>query len=871
MRSSLSFPKRLGVGLCSLLTLGGLASAAAAPHTPFPVRSGDGAPLQDPLRPIAEISRTGFTLQYYTPKPCETRIELREGELPLTAWRPAGQPTGREKDPVRTVAGPPGTRTFHKLAVTGLKPGRRYFYRVFDPGPSPTPQERNWGAAPPWRREFAVSTLAPKGRKSILHLPVKVLLMPNVVNVASAHSGGAPAPRAEKLTDVELARIREEYAATSRFFWVNSGMRLWVDYQIHIDDRWQRWGPEPAEVDPFYRGWPASRSYPGQDFSGPGGGDFTILNPKEPLRVRKEPLYEARPFSSQVEQAFVRRWNPTARKWEFYNSGGGTFGLDQFPQGIPGRSQYLGGGDTAWLACHETHHQLESHGQFSLSYREDERIVFNHYEPRRRVTRPDGSLEETAWSTSGRHGEHWQGMAYWDRTLTDAQWLRMYFGYTVTVDDRDEDGFPDSDSRLPLDEKRFGSSPRKSRTDGRLGDLQKAMLSTWVPACNQFSFTKPPFQGFKPDPASADTDRDGQPDDVDPYPLYPWQPFIWNGRASLDGDAAEWKDIPLSGELDEGGIRLQFKQSHDESAYFGLFTVQGPWKRLYVTLDGEGQGYFSGVGVLGFEVLNGPEITVRALQVPLNPARAPGLKWKAGQGSADQTVFEFSLPNRGEGIWYWDRGGREIGASIDVFDEKGTGYSLYEPFVHFYARMLEPVGKPPLPPNAPAELTREAATLALTPDDPRLKPTGGWRREGGALRHSGEESALYVEGLNAREFDLWVDLEAKQDAILGAFLPGTRSLDAGRDYIAFVGGYQNTVTRFRLFGREEGDGEVMLTPGRHRVQLSRRGGEVWCLVDGKPVLWAPDPRPTAAIDRLAILGGYGGDQKVHEVRIRTSP
>lgn len=854
--------------LAALLTL--LPTHTGAPsQPPRPAAgcAGDEVPLIDPMRPVAEITRNSFTLQYFTQGPCPTRVQVRQGELPMVAWRPEGQEvTAWDSSAARIVEGDPGRRTRHRVTVHGLKPGRRYYYRIHDPGARPTATEKSWGAGDGWRREFAVSTTAPKGRKTVIRLPVKVLLMPNVINIESAHAAGAAVPPPAKLSASEMGRLRQEYATTARFFWVNSGMRLWVDFQLLVDDRWQRWGPEPPDAAAFYRGWPVCRSYAGVDFQPPGGGDFTIVDTRDPLRVHREPIVEEQPYSAQIEQAFPRRWDAKVGRWVFMNSGGGTLGVDSFPQGIPGRSQYLGGGDTAWLACHEFHHQLESHGAFSLSNREDERIVFNHYEPRQRTTRPDGTVHETAWTTSDRHGEHWDGMAFWDRTLTDAQWLRLYFGETVTVRDEDQDGFPDDDPRLPLDEKRFGSSPRRRATDGRLPELRKVMLSTWAPSCLQPSWNKPPFQSIRPDPRNPDTDRDTLPDGTDPEPLYPWEPFVWPATARLDGDDREWTGIPVGGAMDEGGIQAVFKQAHDELAYYGLFTLKGPWQRLYVTLDGEGRGVYSGPGVQGFELLNRDEPEVRPVF-----GKAPGMQWHVSRQPDGRTVFEFSFPNRGEGIWFWTRGGREIGASIDVFTPEGIGYSMYEPYRPFYARMLEPAGRPDPPPGAPEELSRVAEGRVLRPGDPALKRSGaGWRLVNGRLEHTGqEESLVTIDGLNATEFDLWMRFEAKQDGILGAFLPGTRAMNAGQDYIAFVGGYGNTVTRLRLFGREEGDDDTRMTPGPHTMQLSRRGGMVWCLFDGRPILWAPDPQPGRPVDRLAIIGGYGGDQVIHEIRVRT--
>lgn len=874
---NLGFFRRFVVPALLLLTsLFGPRAAWAQEIFPAGPQS-DAAPLRDPTRPVMEITPSSVTLQWFTREPCATRVQIREGDVPLAAFRGRADkmdPFARAR--VVTGARAGASTAYHVLRVDGLRPGRRYFYRLYDPAVKPTPQEAVWGAAPPWRREWAVSTQASKGFKTVIHLPVKVLLMPNVIAVASAHDGatGKPiAPVPAKFTAANLARIRQEYALASRFFFVNSGMRYWVDFHIYVDDRWQRWGDEPAKSDDFYKGWPVSRSYAGQDFAAPGGGTWTIVDTRDPLRVNTAPVVEAKPYAGQIEQAFVRRWNPQTMKWEFYNSGGGTFGVDGFPNGVPGRSQYLGGGDTAWLAAHEFHHQMESEGAFSFADREDERIVFDHPAVRQRTKRPDGTFEDNAWNTSGRHGEHWDVLAFWDRTLTDAQWLRIYFGDTITTKDADADGVPDDDPRLPLDEKRFGSSAKKAKTDGRLGDLAKIMLSTWAPAPLQYTFNKPASQSIRPDPTNPDTDRDGLFDDVDPYPLYPYAPFIWPLRATVDGDANEWANVPVAGVLNNRGapILAAFRQAHDDMAYYGLLTLYGPWKRVRVTLDGEGRGVFSGAGVQGLEITWPDD---RGLSVRPQWGGAPGLIWKWSQGKNGMTVFEFSLPNRGEGLWFWDKGGREIGVALEVTDTDGKIYSVYEPYRLFYARMLESSGRDPLPPSAPAELTRKQATKVILPGDPALKFSGtGWKQDGNVLRHTGEnESAAYMDNLNAAgDFDLWMRFEAKQDAILGAFLPGTKELSAGSDYIAFVGGYANTVSRLRLFGRETGDADVRLTPGPHTMQLSRRAGAVWCLFDGKPVLYAPDPNPKQLVDRLAVVGGYNGDQVLHEIRVRVAP
>lgn len=828
----------------------------------------DAKALIDPMRPVVEITKNSFTLQYFTRTPCQTRVEIRQGDIPMTAFG-AKIPQARETHLIGA-----NKVTSHRITIQKLEPGKRYFYRVWDPGSKPTSEEANWGAKDGWRREFAVSTQAPKGQKTIIHLPVKVLLMPNVINVESSHPRGSAniAPLPQALTPADIQKIKDEFALSSRFFWVNSGMRLWVDYQIQIDAQWQRWGPEPARMDKFFAGWPMSRSYAGKDFADPGGGDFTIVDTKNIKKISKEPIVEAKPFSGQIEVAFVRKWNGV--KWEFYTSGGGTFGVDGWPQGIPGRSQFLGGGDLAWLATHEFHHNLESHGAFSLANREDERIVFNHPEPRFRRVASNGTATENAWNTAGRSGEHWQTMWVWDRTLSDAQWLRMYFGYTLTVKDADEDGFPDSDSRVPLDEVRFGSSPVKPASDGQLGDLSKVMLSTWAPSPLQSTWLKGIDQTIKPNPVKADSDGDGIPDGQDPYPLIPEAPFVYPLTVTVDGNPAEWKDIPLAGKMAKSGIEATYQQAHGIGGYYGLLRLKGAWRRVQAAFDGEGQGIYSNQGTQGFEATNlsaanrAPGPTGGLLDVKPYLGRAPGLKWKATK-LGDEVVTEFMWPNRGDGIWFWDRGGREIGSCFTIFDVQGRTYSIWEPYQLFYSLMLEPIGREPLPGNAPKELPPLDPVVVVKPGSADVTLTGGWKAEDGAFRHSGpNEGALVIKIPRTTEFDFFAVIEGKSDGILGAFAPATRQLTAVNDYIAFVGGYSNRVTRFRLFGKEAGDELLGLQPGANRVQLSRRDGQVWLLVNGKPILWNPDPNPKLQVDRLVILGGYGGEQEVREIRYR---
>ena len=193
----------------------------------------------------------------------------------------------------------------------------------------------------------------------------------------------------------------------------------------------------------------------------------------------------------------------------------------------------------------------------------------------------------------------------------------------------------------------------------------------------------------------------------------------------------------------------------------------------------------------------------------------------------------------------------------------GKGYPLYETYKPVYFRMDSPRGAAQMPSDAPAD-AKDATNLDLE----SLSLESGWKRENGYLVHSGgAESAAFLGSMDLHDFDLWAEVEGKQDLILGAFLKGS-PMNAGRDYIGFFGGYENTRTRMRIFGDEVGESGLTVSPGRHTIQLTRRNGEVWFLVDGKAVAYSKDPNPNAKVDRIAVLGGYNGNQRLYQLRLR---
>lgn len=835
----------------------------------------------DLSRPVCQLGNTSVTLQWYTRTPCETRVQMRMGGAPCMTPQPSGSVATAWSSPtIWTIDGPSGKRTYHRLQIKGLLPSTRYYYRLYDPDVAPTAEERAWGAAGPWRREYAINTRAVPGRRTVLRVPVKVLIMPNVINVSSAfdRTRGQIAPEPTALNRAEIEKIKNEYRMAARFLFINSGFRMWHDFQFFVDERWQRWSDEPAAATGFFKNLPPCRSWTGEDYTPPGGGTFTPFDSENIETPGRYPLFEKELYVGQIENALVRFWDARLQRWEFKRSGGGTLGVDGWPQGVPGRSQFLGD-DIAWLATHEYHHQIESQGFFSGLNTEDDRIFYCHFSERYRRRQPDGSYDENVWASAGRFGEHWSGIAHTDREISEIQWLRWYFGEPIAVDDYDRDGVPDNHPALPFDEARFGSDPRNARSDGQITDFAKILLSIWSGGPLQSMWTRPERTGILPRPFHADSDRDGIADADDPEPLVPFPPFVWPGRATLDGDVSEWAALPLCGRIDAPEGDVVFTHSHDDAAYYGLVAMNGAWRDVRITLDGEGDGVW-GPGVGGFGgSADGFWITIKAPTASYQTAQVScerstnGFSYVVHQDGA-KTVVEFAIGNRGNSPWYWTGGGRTIGVAIDAGFQSGARYAMFDGYELVYCTMLPLIGKqaPPVPPPAPLAATNANRAAVFTAP----AATRGWQFDpaqwlvtNGALRFAGNDGTFLADGFHTTNFQIWVEFEAERDLVLGAFRAASAHIDPGVDYIAFAGGYNNTLSKIRIAGRGEVAGDAFaLSPGRHTMQFTRRDSIFYFQVDDALVGWYADTDTPLIINRLGVVGIPDAGVRLYQLRVR---
>ena len=281
-----------------------------------------------------------------------------------------------------------------------------------------------------------------KGYKRIVNLDILIVVLAKVFRKEGFGS----------LFDKDVSRIFFELEEARRFYWVNSHCMLNLSLHWFITDKeisFDNWWLSPSKV------------YPIVD-EALGKLGLSRENYDSIVAIWASPKY------SSVKKPLGSVYGP-----------GGT---------VRRYSSFSADCTLAWLFVHEFHHQLDEF--FKLS-------GFPEY--------PHADFPE---KMKGFFGEHFDFNAYILRSWPAEKWLKLSYPHPeiIEVVDSDEDGLPDYDPRLPVDELRFGSNPSSPDTDGDgLSDLEELMAGIY----------------FSSSPVNPDTDGDGVPDGLDEYPLYP--------------------------------------------------------------------------------------------------------------------------------------------------------------------------------------------------------------------------------------------------------------------------------------------------------------------------------------------------------------
>ena len=148
-------------------------------------------------------------------------------------------------------------------------------------------------------------------------------------------------------------------------------------------------------------------------------------------------------------------------------------------------------------------------------------------------------------------------------------------GY-IEVGDMDDDGIPDNDERVPLDERRFLSDPRYKDTDNDyLDDIDEMVASAWWGSRN----------------IVRDNDGDGLLDGKDPFPLVDFKPAIQKVLfvPTIDGRIEDtWRELSV-------GYFWSKEENQNVRSYAGwdekyLYFAFKSEKKLNVHLEIDGSG-----------------------------------------------------------------------------------------------------------------------------------------------------------------------------------------------------------------------------------------------------------------------------------------
>ena len=335
---------------------------------------------------------------------------------------------------------------------------------------------------------------------------------------------------AGKMSAQDLSRLKKGIEFARRFYWRHSGLKL----NLNIDY---------LEINEYKESTQRHLSH-------------VAVEPD--LRAHGVPDYQydgifviSRLWLGNFSLGIVGRFmgGPTGLSWCGYPVGSNV----DYPDSSPDTDQKI-----PWIFIHEFQHQLDAMYNYS-----------GHPEM--------WHGDNIGGNYSGDNGNSYDFQAHIFRAFKDYLALRQPFGKIGWVTDNDQDGVPDNAPHLPLDEARFGSSPRSTDTDNDgLSDYEELTCGI--------------YEGSHP--RNPDTDGDGLMDGLDPYPLSDFRPQVRyvSQPPEIDGRIEDTWDVFVSGtswSTDPGIKSVMYCNWDDDYLYVAVKANR--YHDLTLEIDGSGE------------------------------------------------------------------------------------------------------------------------------------------------------------------------------------------------------------------------------------------------------------------------------------------
>ncbi|MDI6765994.1 MAG: hypothetical protein QME52_04130 [Bacteroidota bacterium] len=422
----------------------------------------------------------------------------------------------------------------HSITLKNLIPKTTYSYE-FSPTLKTIPKTKNT------MPRYTFTTTAGMKTKIFARLPMVALIFTNVIDTANINPQAGKQPL---LPESEIDRIKNQLADGVKFYWIHSGMRLFLDLEIIV------------VRDPLYRSdlYGSEWWYPPKDTM---IEKYLELNHKDIKNYRGILYLTCTQWYDTTKNKYIH-----AGKGGGFTNGIGTgkgFGISWWDVT---RTNHNAGNN--WLMVHEFNHQLDDIF-LSSGYPE---YWFNHISP--------------TIGTAGPFGEHFDANAYILKIVPPEQWYDLKYTTLEITRDTDEDGIPDSDLKLPLDEVRLHSDSTKTDTDGDgVSDFEELSYSNWIK--EGWGETYGGTTSF-PMLSNKDSDGDGVDDKNDLAPCYSFIPEIY--YSSQD-------NLQQFVSIQDERIRAVVQAGWNEDSLFFHFELDRV-TRIKIMMDGNADGWFLG-------------------------------------------------------------------------------------------------------------------------------------------------------------------------------------------------------------------------------------------------------------------------------------